>query len=112
MSISSSLTSPSSPQHGDSLQYRSSWMLILALFISAAFWLLLGSIFGLISSIKFHSPGFLADPAWLTYGRVRAASVNLLLYGFCVPGGLGAALWVLLRTGNRGIVLPLCSVLG
>jgi cytochrome c oxidase cbb3-type subunit 1 len=112
MSISSSLTSPSAPQQGDVPRYAAGWVLLLALFISAASWLLLGSVFGLISSIKFHSPGFLADPAWLTYGRVRAAAVNLLLYGFCLQGGLGAALWILMRTGRTAIILPLMAALG
>jgi cytochrome c oxidase cbb3-type subunit 1 len=52
---------------------------LVVLFLSAAVWLLAASGFGLIASIKFHAPGFLADSAWLTYGRVRPAGVNAML---------------------------------
>jgi cytochrome c oxidase cbb3-type subunit 1 len=70
------------------------------IFVGAAKWLVIGSIFGLIASIKFHSPNFLADCSWLTYGRVRPAAVNILLYGFCLQAGLGIALWLFMRLGR------------
>jgi cytochrome c oxidase cbb3-type subunit 1 len=87
------------------------WLAMLGLFITAAFWLVLSSGLALVSSIKFHSPAFLADTAWLTYGRARAASSNLLLYGFCVPGGMGVALWILMRSGRAALQLPVMGVL-
>jgi cytochrome c oxidase cbb3-type subunit I len=74
---------------------------LLVLFISAAKWLIIGWVFELIASIKFHSPGFLADSAWLTYGRVHAAFTNSLIYGFCVQAGLGVSLWLLAQLGAR-----------
>src|ERR1035437_8159530 len=43
---------------------------LVVLFLCAAVWLVIGSAFTLIASIKLHEPGFLADSAWLTYGRV------------------------------------------
>lgn len=73
---------------------------LLALFLSAAGWLLIGSVFALIASIKFHAPGFLAGSGWLTYGRIYPVSTNLFLYGFCVQAGLGVALWLLGRLGQ------------
>jgi cytochrome c oxidase cbb3-type subunit 1 len=69
-------------------------------------WLVLGSAFALVASIKFHVPEFLADSAWLTYGRVRPAGFNCMLYGFCLPAGLGVALWLLARLGRTRLVLP------
>src|ERR1035438_2598749 len=60
---------------------------LVVLFLCAAVWLVLGSAFALIASLKFHAPGLLADCAWLTYGRVRPAGFNCLLYGFCMPTG-------------------------
>ncbi len=77
---------------------------LVVLFLSAAVWLLIASGFGLVASIKFHAPGFLADTAWLTYGRGRPASNNALLYGFCLPAGLGVALWMLARLGRTTLV--------
>ena len=61
---------------------------LLLMFLSAAVWLVLSSAFALIASLKFHSPNFLADCSWLTYGRVRPAGLDSMLYGFCVEGGL------------------------
>ena len=73
---------------------------LLVLFISAAIWLVMASVFGLIASLKFHSPQFLAECPGLTYGRVRPAFTNSLLYGFCVQAGLGVALWLIARLGQ------------
>ena len=71
-----------------------SWVLPVSfLFLKAAGWLVVSSVLGLIASIKFHSPEFLADSAWLTYGRVQAAAVHALVYGFCIPAGLGFVAW-------------------
>jgi cytochrome c oxidase cbb3-type subunit 1 len=85
---------------------------LVVLFLSAAVWLVIASAFGLIASIKFHAPGFLADSAWLTYGRVRPAGVNLMLYGFCIQAGLGVALWILARLGRTTLVAPWLVVIG
>ena len=85
---------------------------LVVLFLSAAAWLLVASAFGLIASIKFHAPGFLADPAWLTYGRVRPASGNSLLYGFCLQAGLGVALWMLARLGRTTLAAPWLVIVG
>src|SRR5436190_15217664 len=73
---------------------------LLTMFGSAAIWLVIASTFGLIASIKFHSPNFLADTQWLTYGRVRPAYTNALLYGFCIQAGLGVALWMFVSLGR------------
>ncbi len=85
---------------------------LAVLFLSGAAWLVVGSAFTLIASIKFHAPGFLADSAWLTYGRVHPAGANAILYGFCLPAGLGVALWMLARLGRTTLVLPGLAALG
>src|ERR1035438_3708619 len=79
---------------------------MVVLFLCAAVWLVIASASALIASLKFHAPGFLADCAWLTYGRVRPAGFNCLLYGFCMQAGLGVALWLLARLGRTGLALP------
>jgi cytochrome c oxidase cbb3-type subunit I len=79
---------------------------LVVIFLCAAVWLVIGSAFTLIASIKFHAPGFLADSAWLTYGRVHPAALNCMLYGFCMPAGLGVALWLLARLGRTTLALP------
>ena len=83
---------------------------LLALLGGAALWLVVGSVLAMIASIKFHAPGFLADCPLLTYGRVQPAADNALLYGFCLPAGLGVILWLLAHLGRtplRGAVVPL-----
>jgi cytochrome c oxidase cbb3-type subunit I len=85
---------------------------LLALFGGAAFWLVAGSVLAMIASIKFHAPEFLAGPAWLTYGRVQPAADDALLYGFCLPAGMGVLLWLLARLGRtplRGAFVPLVA---
>ncbi len=94
--------SPSAPDAIDT----SCRLPLVVLFLSAAVWLLIASVFGLIASIKFHAPGFLADSAWLTYGRVHPAGTNALLYGFCLQAGLGVGLWLLARLGRTKLAAP------
>jgi len=85
---------------------------LFTLFGGAAVWLALSSVFGLIASIKFHSPNFLADCACLTYGRVHPASLNAFVYGFAIPAGLGVALWLLARLGRVTLARPWLVVVG
>ena len=44
---------------------------LLLLIKSSLVWLVIATIFGLIASIKLHSPGFFADCPILTYGKVE-----------------------------------------
>jgi len=85
---------------------------LLALFGGAAFWLVAGSVLAMIASIKFHAPAFLAACSWLTYGRVQPAADDALLYGFCIPAGLGVALWLFAQLGQaplRGAIVPVVA---
>lgn len=83
---------------------RSSLFILLG---GAALWLVLGSLFGFLASIKFHAPPLFADVSWLTLGRVDAAAFNLFLYGFAVPAGLSVLLWQFARLGRTEIGLKL-----
>jgi cytochrome c oxidase cbb3-type subunit 1 len=101
---------------------------VLTLLAAAAVWLGAGAMLSVISAIKAHAPGFLADTAWLTYGRVYPAANNALVYGFIMQAGLGAGLWMLCRLGrnllqgpriivgstalwNLGLLVGICAVL-
>src|SRR6266487_937937 len=79
---------------------------MFALVGGAALWLVLSSVLGLIASIKFRSPNFLAGSASLSYGRVFPASTNALVYGFAIPSGLGVGLWLLARLGRVPLAQP------
>ncbi len=64
---------------------------------NAVLWLLAATVFGFITSIQLHSPGFLADIPWLTYGRVWPAYTNILSYGWASLAGMGVAIWLMAR---------------
>src|SRR5262249_48132056 len=85
---------------------------LLVLFGTGAMWLVLSSVLGLIASIKFHSPGFLADQPWLTYGRVLPASRSLLVFGFAIPSALGVMLWMFTRLGRTPLVSGWLAIIG
>src|SRR2546425_1604425 len=85
---------------------------VVFLFAKAAGWLVLGSVFGFIATLKFHKPDLLADSAWLTYGRVQPAAMNSFLYGFAFQAALGAALWIICRLGRTTLVQPGIAVVG
>ena len=63
----------------------------------AIVWLVLASVFGLISSIKLHHPEFLTQAAWLTFGRTRTLHLNMVAYGWCPMAAFGVAIWMLPR---------------
>ena len=111
-SATSSCCATPAPGNASGQTDASARLPLFALFGGAAFWLVLSSIFGLIGSIKFHGPKFLADSPDLTYGRVYPAWSNLLVYGFCIPAGLGAGLWLLGRLGRVRISRPWLVFLG
>jgi cytochrome c oxidase cbb3-type subunit 1 len=85
---------------------------LLLLFVSAAAWLVVGSLFALIATLKFHKPDFLADCAWLTYGRVHPAHLNAFIYGFAVQAGLGVLLWLFCHLGRTRLAFPTAVILG
>jgi cytochrome c oxidase cbb3-type subunit I len=85
---------------------------LLVLFGGAALWLVVSSVLALVASLTFHMPDKLGDCAWLTYGRLQSAADNALLYGFCIPAGLGVALWIFARLSQmpvRGVFVPVVA---
>ncbi len=79
---------------------------LFALFGGAAFWLVVGSVFGLMASLTFHAPKMFANCAALSYGRALPLSHSALVYGFAIPAGLGVALWLLARVGRVSLAQP------
>jgi cytochrome c oxidase cbb3-type subunit 1 len=84
---------------------------VLVFFGGAAFWFLVSGIFGLLVSIKLHSSTFLASCPWLTYGRIRPAQLDALVYGFAAPAAFGVTLWLFCRLGRTRLVAPVCLLL-
>ena len=83
---------------------------LLALFGGAVLWLVVGLALSLAAIMTFHKPELFADCPFLTYGRAQAAANDALLYGFCIPAGLGVMLWIFARLSQAELVLPLLPV--
>lgn len=70
---------------------------VVLLFSAATLWLLIGSSFGLIASLKLHWPDWLDHAAALTFGRVRTVHLNLVIYGWLSQAGIACVLWIIPR---------------
>lgn len=79
---------------------------VLLFFGSAVAWLMAGTILALIASIKLHSPSFLADYSWMTFGRVRPAHLDVVAYGWGAMVGLGTLLWLMCRLCRTPLRYP------
>jgi cytochrome c oxidase cbb3-type subunit 1 len=66
-------------------------------FTSAAAWLLVATLLGLISSLKLRLPGLWDDFSVLGYGRLFPAHLNALVYGWGMQAGVGVMLWLMAR---------------
>jgi cytochrome c oxidase cbb3-type subunit 1 len=77
---------------------------VLFFFSGALIWLLIGTGLALVCSWKLHQPEFLANSPWLTFGRVRPAHLNAVIYGFALQAALGTALWLLCRLCRRPVM--------
>jgi cytochrome c oxidase cbb3-type subunit 1 len=85
---------------------------LLVLFGGAALWLVVSSLLALAASLTFHFPEKFGDYSWLTYGHLQPAADDALLYGFCIPAGIGVALWIFARIGQtplRGAIVPVVA---
>ncbi len=76
---------------------RSSRKPVIWWLASSLVWLLLGSIFGLIASLKFHMPDWLVSDPALTFGRLRPAHLNVVAYGWASMAGVGIGVWLIPR---------------
>jgi cytochrome c oxidase cbb3-type subunit I len=64
---------------------------------SSILWLIAGTVFALIASFKMHSPEFLGEIEWLTFGRVRTLHLNAVIYGWSVNASFAVAFWLMAR---------------
>jgi cytochrome c oxidase cbb3-type subunit 1 len=71
---------------------------VVLLFVCCSMvWLLVASMAGLVASFKLHEPDWLADVAWLTFGRIRTIHLNAVAYGWAPMAGLGITLFTIPR---------------
>jgi cytochrome c oxidase cbb3-type subunit 1 len=79
---------------------------VLFFFLSGIAWLLAGTALALLTSLKLHLPEFLAECPWLTFGRVRPAHLNTVIYGFASQTAIGVCIWLMCRLCRVPLVAP------
>ena len=88
---------------------RSTRLPVLLFFHSAVAWLILGSVLGLIASLKFQFPDWLTGQALWTFGRVRAAHLNVVAYGWASMALVGVTVWMVPRLVRAPLFQPLLA---
>ncbi|MCK6529922.1 cbb3-type cytochrome c oxidase subunit I [Myxococcota bacterium] len=78
----------------------------LVAFVSAVAWLLVGSLLGLVASLKFNFPDWWTGWAPATFGRVRAAHLNAMIYGWASLAMLGISVWLVPRLVHAPLRWP------
>ena len=77
---------------------------VMTWYVSSVIWLVFGSLLALVASIKMHTPGFMDNSEWLTFGRVRPAHLNTVAYGWASMSGMGTLLWLMARLCRRTLL--------
>src|SRR5436305_13862248 len=85
---------------------------VLMFYTSAIVWLLIGTLVAMLVSIKMHAPDLLANVSFLTWGRLRPAHVNIMIYGWASMAGMGTAIWLMARLCRTVLRHPLLLVAG
>src|SRR5438270_13866322 len=85
---------------------------VLMFYTSAVAWLLLGTLLAGFTSFKLHSPDLLSNVPVLTWGRIRPAHVNVMLYGWASMAGIGTAIWLMARLCRTTLRHPLLIITG
>src|SRR3954467_1307726 len=85
---------------------------VLMFYTSALVWLLIGTVLAMAVSIKMHAPDLLANVSFLTWGRLRPAHVNVMIYGWASMAAMGTAIWLMARLCRTILRHPLLLVAG
>ena len=85
---------------------------VLMFYTSAMAWLIIGTLLAGFVSFKLHTPDLLSDISFLTWGRVRPAHMNVMVYGWASMAGMGTAIWLMARLCRTVLRYPLLLVAG
>ncbi|HEX4697095.1 MAG TPA: cbb3-type cytochrome c oxidase subunit I, partial [Candidatus Udaeobacter sp.] len=85
---------------------------VLMFYTSAMFWLVLGTLLAGFVSFKLHEPDLLSGFGFLTWGRLRPAHMNVMVYGWASMAGIGTAIWLMARLCRTVLRHPLLLVAG
>src|SRR5262249_58168177 len=85
---------------------------VLMFYTSAIAWLILGTLLAGFVSWKLHSPDLLGGISFITWGRVRPAHMNVMVYGWASMAGMGTAVWLIARVWPARFRFSLLLVAG
>src|SRR5438876_970976 len=85
---------------------------VLMFYTSAMAWMILGTLLAGFVSFKLHEPDLLSNISFLTWGRVRPAHMNVMVYGWASMAGIGTAIWLMARLCRTVLRYPLLLVAG
>ena len=85
---------------------------VLMFYTSAIVWLLIGTLLAGFVSIKLHEPDMFSGVSFLTWGRLRPAHMNVMVYGWASMAGMGTAIWLMARLCRTVLRHPLLLVAG
>ena len=85
---------------------------VLMFYASAIVWLLISTVLAGFVSFKMHSPDWLSNVAFLTWGRLRPVHMNVMIYGWASMVGMGTAIWLMARLCRTTLRHPLLLVAG
>ena len=85
---------------------------VLMFYTSAIVWLLIGTLLAGFVSFKLHMPDMFSGVSFLTWGRVRPAHMNVMVYGWASMVGIGTAIWLMARLCRTTLRHPLLLVAG
>ena len=74
---------------------------VMFFFTSGAVWLAVGVLLGLIASAKKHMPEFLSGCSCFDAGKVDAAHMNALIYGWGAQAAFGMIIWLMARLSRK-----------
>ena len=69
--------------------------------LSGVLWLVISCIFGLLAASKLVAPGLLNSVPFLTFGTVKAVSLNALTHGWATNAAFALIIWIMSRLSER-----------
>ncbi len=85
---------------------------VLMFYASAIIWLLIGTVMAAFVSFKLHAPDWLSNIGPLTWGRMRPAHMNVMVYGWASMAAMGTGIWIMARLCRTTLRHPLLLVAG
>ncbi|MDB4300791.1 MAG: cbb3-type cytochrome c oxidase subunit I [Akkermansiaceae bacterium] len=74
---------------------------VMFFFTSGALWLAIAAVLGLIASAKKHMPEFLEGCSLFDAGKIDAAHINALVYGWGFQAAFGMIIWLMARLSRK-----------